>query len=272
MCLPRPDTAASSASSAERLGSQRMNLHTRYLQQAAWTRDLRTYLFGQADWLSARRILDVGCGTGAILRDPAATQSASPADRPLLYGVDRASAALAACAIHAPSAILTLADAVALPYPEGSFDITYCHFLLLWLKDPLAALREMKRVTSGHVLALAEPDYSARVDLPGDLAKLGRWQTQALLTQGADVSICSRLAALFDRAGIRIRETGVVNPWKRAAYTTADLEAEWMILRQDLGDSVSPADLERLRRLDALAHERGERVLYVPTYFAWGQV
>jgi len=168
--------------------------------------------------------------------------------------------------------MLTRADAFALPYPQGSFDITYCHFLLLWVKDPLVVLREMKRVTRGHVLALAEPDYSARVDKPAELAPLGQWQTQALRTQGADVSLGSHVADLFDQAGIRIRETGLMDPWPRAAFTVADLEAEWIILRHDLADTVSAPDLESLRRLDAIAHERGERILYVPTYFAWGQV
>ena len=249
-----------------------MNLHTRYLQQAAWTRDLRSYLFERAGWRSARSILEVGCGTGAILRNPVAGQHAGAAPRSHLHGVDHAMGALAQCRIHAPSAILAHGDALALPYRDGSFDITYCHFLLLWVQQPLAALREMKRVTRGHVLALAEPDYTARVDQPADLAPLGRWQSQALRAQGADVSLGSRLADLFDQAGIRIREAGTVNPWPQAAFTMADLDAEWMILREDLADTVSAAELERWRRLDAIAHERGERVLYVPTYFAWGQV
>ena len=47
-----------------------MNWHTRYLQQAAWTRDLRTYLFEKAGLADARRVLEVGCGTGAVLRGP----------------------------------------------------------------------------------------------------------------------------------------------------------------------------------------------------------
>ena len=248
-----------------------MNMHARYLQQATWTRDLRAYLFAQAGWVSARRILEVGCGTGAVLRIPIANEGSS-ADEPLLLGVDRSSDALADCRIHAPSALLTCADMLALPFPAGSFEITYCHFALLWLKDPLAGLREMKRVTRGHVLALAEPDYSARVDQPPELVALGQLQTPALRAQGADVSLGSRLADLFREAGIRIREAGVINPWPRDALTPTDLEAEWLVLQQDLADMLPAADLERLRRLDVAAHQRGERVLHVPTYYAWGQV
>ena len=30
-----------------------MSLHARYLQQAAWTRDLRAYLFDRVEWRSA---------------------------------------------------------------------------------------------------------------------------------------------------------------------------------------------------------------------------
>jgi ubiquinone/menaquinone biosynthesis C-methylase UbiE len=44
-----------------------MNWHNRFLQQAGWTRDLRTYLFAQAGIERARRVLEVGCGTGAVL-------------------------------------------------------------------------------------------------------------------------------------------------------------------------------------------------------------
>ena len=140
-----------------------MDWHTRYLQQAGWTRDLRVYLFAKADAQSARRILEVGCGTGALL--------ATIASSATLHGVDIDPHALAQCRVNAANAILTRGDGLALPYSNGSFDLVFCHYFLLWVNEPLQAVREMKRVTrpGGHVLALAEPDYFSRVDAPDEL-------------------------------------------------------------------------------------------------------
>jgi len=249
-----------------------MRLHERYLQQAAWTRDLRSYLLDRVHWRSARRLLEVGCGTGAILRDLDSPSTGLASSSPALFGIDIAGAPLLECRRRASRVYLTQADALALPFPDRTFDITYCHFLLLWLHDPLAALREMKRVTSGHVLALAEPDYSRRVDAPPALIDLGRLQTAALRQQGADVSIGSHLAEQFDRAGLRIRETGVIESWKGPGGSANDLQAEWDTVAADLRPILPAEELERFRQLDSDARGRGIRELYVPTYFAWGQV
>jgi SAM-dependent methyltransferase len=249
-----------------------MSLHDRYLQQAAWTRDLRHYLFDRADWRLADRLLEVGCGTGAILYDLEAPITCPHSEAPALFGVDLSRAALMESRRGGGRPKLVQADALALPFRDGTFDITYCHFLLLWVEEPLAALREMARITRGHVLALAEPDYSRRVDAPAELIELGRLQTEALRRQGADVKIGSRLAELFDRAGLQVRETGVIEPWDSQRDPASRMQAEWDMLEGDLGDTLSVEELGRFRQLDARARERGIRQLYVPTFFAWGQV
>ena len=242
-----------------------MDWHTRYLQQAHWTRDLRAYLFEKAGLAGAHRVLEAGCGTGAILHDLKTSAT--------LHGLDQDAEALDQCGLHVPTAALVQGDALSLPYPDGAFDITCCHYLLLWVTDPLRVVREMARVTrgGGHVLALAEPDYSGRVDKPAALATLGHWQTEALQRQGADPSLGGRLAGLFFRAGIEIVETGPI-AMSEGVLSPQERALEWAVLESDLAGFVDPEDLRAMRQLDEQAWARGERVLQVPTYFAWGRV
>jgi SAM-dependent methyltransferase len=249
-----------------------VSLHRRYLQQAAWTRDLRSYLFERVRDRSADRILEVGCGTGAVLMDIVAHPPSGKENSQLIYGIDLDDRGLTECRNNVPPAILARGDALDLPFENHAFDVSLCHFLLLWVEHPIGALREMKRVSRRHVLALAEPDYTRRIDLPPELAPLGQLQREALEAQGADVSIGSRLADLFDQAGIQIVETGPIAPLGQGKLTTADLESEWQVLETDLEGTVPESELARLRALDERAVLRGDRLLYVPTYFAWGQV
>jgi SAM-dependent methyltransferase len=250
-----------------------MNWHDRYQQQAVWTRDLRKYIFERCDWQNARRVLEVGCGSGAILQDPAGN-GCSEASHPELNGLDIAAASLAECRGHVPAAHLVRADAACLPYISGQFDITYCHFLLLWLRQPLPTIQEMKRVTvkSGYVLALAEPDYTKRVDMPEELSWLGRRQNQSLKRQGATLDRGADLAALFQEAGLHLIETGAIESATQQTLTADEWESEWQVLEDDLAGSVDPMEMQRLRAIDRAAWQRGEHLLSVPTYFAWGQV
>jgi SAM-dependent methyltransferase len=242
-----------------------LDWHVRFCQQANWTRPLRSYLFEQAGLKTARSVLEAGCGTGAIL-----SELHSPA---ALHGLDLEPAHLNQARIHAPAVLLACGDAQRLPYPDDIFDITYCHFLLLWVPDPLQVLRELRRVTrpGGHVLALAEPNYNRRVDRPAELTELGRLQTESLRRQGADPSLGGRLAALFDRAGIQIVETGELAQAESDPLTPDERELEWAVIEADLAGQIPPEDIQQYKKLDAKAWERGKRRLYVPTYFAWGR-
>ena len=242
-----------------------MDWHARYLQQAAWTRNLRAYLFNKVGLKDARRVLEVGCGTGAILRE--LETPAAP------HGVDLDPAALTQALVNAPASSLTRGNGLSLPYSDSTFDIVFCHYFLLWVSDPLQAVLEMKRMTKrgGHILALAEPDYSARVDKPEALRPLGEWQREALKRQGANPSFGAQLAETFFQAGITLKETGTIQGAENEP-SVREREMEWAVIEADLAESVSSVEIQKMKQLDEKAWERGERVLYVPTYFAWGQV
>jgi ubiquinone/menaquinone biosynthesis C-methylase UbiE len=158
-----------------------------------------------------------------------------------------------------------------LPLAANSFDIVYCHFFLLWVVDATQALAEMNRVArpGGWVLALAEPDYGGRIDYPPPLASAGRLQLEALRAQGAEPETGRRLAHLFHQAGLTQIRTGVLGgQWSQ--MDSNEWQLEWETLRRDLTGLVSPAEIERLYRLEVASRKAGERVLFVPTFYAAG--
>jgi len=242
--------------------------HRRFSQQARWTQDLRRYLYQRLPLDTCRTALDVGCGTGVLLAELGAYLQLAP------FGLDIDAARLDFARQHAPGSLLTCGDAHRLPYADGSFDLCLCHFLLLWVAGPQAVLHEMARVTrpGGAVLALAEPDYGGRVDYPAPLAQLGAWQAESLRRQGAEPNMGRRLAALFQQAGLREIEVGVLGGQWTAQQLRDAGDGEWEMLRADLEGMAPPSRLQELHALDQAARQRGERVLFVPTFYAWGKV
>jgi SAM-dependent methyltransferase len=242
--------------------------HIRYTQQARWTYNLRQYVYSRAGLNTARRVLEVGCGTGALLAE---LQTLTPA---CVYGLDIDPDCLFLAIRNSPAAQLAHGDAHTLPYPDATFDLAVCHFLLLWVANPACAIREMARVTrpGGVVAALAEPDYGGRIDYPADLAPLGAWQQEALRQQGADPLMGRKLPGLLHAAGLGDVETGILGgQWSRPPEAEIQ-NNEWTMLHHDLAELVAPKDLQAFESQDRTAWARGERVLFVPTFFAWGRV
>jgi SAM-dependent methyltransferase len=164
-------------------------------------------------------------------------------------------------------------DAHALPFPVGSFDVVVCHYLLLWLADPAQAVREMARVVrpEGRVLACAEPDYGGRVDHPPEMVSLGRLQAQALRQQGADPELGRRLGEIFVGAGLQATVGVMAGRWDLPASPGSGFEAEWAMRERDVAGLVSPQELHRLRSVDRQALTTGQRMLFVPTFYAMGK-
>ena len=245
-----------------------MDWHARYIQQARWTYQIRRYLFDRAGLDSARRVLDVGCGTGALLGELPALTGAQ------IHGLDLNLPAAKQAFGNAPTANLVCADGLTLPYPEATFDMAFCHFLLLWVKNPVQVLTEMRRVTKpgGKIAALAEPDYGGRIDHPAPLDELGRWQAQSLRRQGADTCAGRSLRGWFLKAGITPLETGIIGNGWNDPPPARERELEWDVICSDLEGFVPGDDIQKMKKLDEHAWVSGERVLFVPTFYCLGAV
>jgi SAM-dependent methyltransferase len=102
------------------------------------------------------RVLDVGCGTGIVARRAAARVGAAghlaglDLNEGMLRVARRVSQGLR------PAIEWRQGDAMALPFPDGSFDAVVCQQALQFFPDPEQGLRQMRRVTAaGGRLAVA---------------------------------------------------------------------------------------------------------------------
>lgn len=239
--------------------------------QAGWTQSTRAWIYRQVGLARADAVLDVGCGTGAL------TGSLIRWGPARVIGVDIDAQTLAFARERRDGAAYVQGDAHRLPFPDHSFDVVCCHFLLLWLANPARGVREMARVlrTGGYVAACAEPDYGGRIDYPPALASLGRWQTEALRRQGAEPETGRRLGELFVAAGLQTTAGVMAGRWDcagdRAVPPGKGFDAEWAMRQRDLDGLVPPEKLRRWREIDRQALIEGNRVLFVPTFYALGQ-
>jgi len=216
------------------------------------------------------RVLEVGCGTGAILQELEKRFSGE------IIGLDIDPSMLAQASRNTNQSRLLQSDARALPFPSQAFDLILCHFLLLWVKDPVSVVREMRRLTrpGGYVLALAEPDYGGRIDYPFELQALGKMQQASLHQQGANPLIGRQLNDIFFQAGFLSAQSGCLGGEWKQANSESQGASEWEIIEQDqmaLNPAWSLENMLKLKNLDQEARKKGTRVLFVPTFYAWGK-
>ena len=135
----------------------------KHLREHWWDDAFTTFLQNTLQPKAGRRILDVGCGIGTAEVHLARLRLSQVELVAVDLLPDRAVAARSAAMSHNLRARFAAADASALPFPDATFDSTFCVAVLQHIGDVPLAVREMARVTrpGGRIVAV-EPDNAAR--------------------------------------------------------------------------------------------------------------
>jgi len=143
------------------------------------------------------RVLDIACGTGALL---VALADAYP--QVLTTGVDLSGPMLhAAMAKPGLAGRLACADAHALPFAAGTFDIVYSVSALHYLPDPGLALREARRsLAPGGRLVITDWCY----DYPG--CRFMAWLLPRLGRAHVKTYAPGELRSLLEAAGLVVEK------------------------------------------------------------------
>jgi SAM-dependent methyltransferase len=228
---------------SSRLGA-RANLHAKYGRG-----DWQAWVLAQHAWRAGERVLEIGCGPGWLWAEGAATPGMSLELTDLSPGmvgeaVERAKAA-------GWTAAGRVADAAALPYSDGAFDVVVANHMLYHLPDPAAGVAEIRRVLKAGGVALIATNGA------GNLAELFALRRQVFGGEGGErassrftlESGAPMLAAAFDTVELRRYDDPLTctDPADVIGYITSSPPA----------DQADPAQLASLRRAVADAFERG---------------
>ena len=187
------------------------------------------------DWLapqSGLRWLDVGCGRGAFTEmvvsrcAPVSVEGIDPSEEQLAYARARLASRVAQ---------FRLGDAMALPFPDDTFDVAVMPLVIFFVPDPAEGVAEMARVVSpgGLVAAYAwDTNGGSPYDsLKAEMRELGIAVPEA---PSPDASRMDIMQDFWTGAGLSAVETREITVQR----TFPDFEDYWTIVRG--GASVGP--------------------------------
>lgn len=205
--------------------------------------------------------MEVGCGSGVVTAELAARATG------IAVGIDRRPEPLTAARGRGSGAAFVAADAAALPFRDGVFDAAAGAFVITWLAEPAAFLREAGRVlkSGGLYVALAEPDYEGAIDYP-PAASSRDSVVEAVRRRGGDSAAGRKLPALLSGAGFEVFRFGVLNSAWTASRWAEEEEEEVKLLERLVG--ADGGRLQAVARARRAAISRGERCYFLPIFFA----
>jgi precorrin-6B methylase 2 len=228
----------------------------KHLRERWWDESFTTFVRDTVQPRAGKRILDVGCGTGTAEVNLSRLRLTQVQLFAVDLIVDRVKEGRDAARSHNTRAYFAAADAGSLPFPEETFDSSFCVAVLQHLGDVSRAVRELARVTrpGGRIVAV-EPDNEARYFYSSSDAGMrayeaaGQFFTALSRARGdaTDASVGPKLPLLFVQNGIQPLDVQLF-PVSRAQLG-APPETLWHGRREAVQAAVNRAPDEAIRRL-----------------------
>jgi SAM-dependent methyltransferase len=180
-----------------------------------WSREVARQFVSQLSIPPRSSWLEVGCGSGALTEAVLASQ-----DPALVFGIDRSLGFVRHTQREqaASAAAFAVADAIRLPFAEGSADAAVSGLVLNFVSKPELAVREMLRcVRPGGTVAVYVWDYAEGMEIIRFFwdAAIALNPAASQLDEANRFPLCqpAALEELFQRAGAEeVRSSAITVP------------------------------------------------------------
>jgi ubiquinone/menaquinone biosynthesis C-methylase UbiE len=230
-----------------------------------YSTQLAPQLADLAKVVAGQRVLDVGCGPGALTAELVKRLGAEA-----VSAVDPSESFVAALRDRLPAVDVQRASAEALPFPDRTFDTALAQLVVHFMTHPVAGLGEMRRVTRPEgVVAACVWDFAS------DRGPLGPfWEAARQLDPEVENEVArpgtrqGHLFELFQAAGLREIEESTVS----AAIEHGTIEDWWAPFTLGVGPAgiyVAGLDPDRQAQLRDLCGDLLPDFPFVQTAHAW---
>lgn len=217
-----------------------------------YSRPLATTL---ADWLEVsqgQRALDVGCGPGALTEQLVGRLGADS-----VAAIDPSPPFVEACRARFPGVEVQQGTAESLPYDDHSFDVAGSCLVVHFMKDPVAGIGQMARVTreDGWVGATVWDLAGSREPMWPVWEALARIDPAHPDEKGLQGGASGQLRDMFEAAGLRD-----VDDTEMAVTVTHPTFEEWwdpyLAAVGPIGEAIAALDPVRREQLRATCREQ----------------
>jgi SAM-dependent methyltransferase len=211
------------------------------------------------------RVLDVGCGPGALTTELVRLVGAEH-----VTAVDPSEPFVAAARERHPGVRVERAGAEQLPFPDDSFDAALAQLVVHFMTDPVAGLREMARVTRADgVVAACVWDHAGGTGPLSSFWDAARERDPDVFDEsGLPGARAGHLAELFEAAALRhVAETALEVTIEHPSF-----EDWWEPFTLGVGPAgayVAGLEPERQAELRERCRERLPEPPFVLTARAW---
>lgn len=174
------------------------------------------------------RVLDVGCGPGALTARLAELVGASH-----VAAVDPSASFVEACRRRVPDAVVREAGIERLPWPADTFDVALSQLVLNFVPDPVAGMAELSRVVRpGGLVAACTWEYGSGMEMLDAFWRAAlSLDPEAPDEAGMPLRTAESLTDLWRSAGLdRIATEPLV-----VTTTYADFDEVWLPLTYGIG-------------------------------------